>query len=49
MAEMHTDGLLVLDAQSIKVQEKGKLLIRNICMVFDAYLASSKTQFSKTI
>ncbi len=49
LAEMHADGLLVLDAHSIKVQEKGKLLIRNICMVFDAYLASSKTQFSKTI
>ncbi len=47
--EMHEDGLLILDKNSIKVMEKGKLLIRNICMVFDAYLASSKTQFSKTI
>jgi len=49
LSEMHADGLLQLDERSIKVQEKGKLLIRNICMVFDAYLASSKTQFSKTI
>lgn len=47
--EMHEDGLLVLSEHSIKVVEKGRLLIRNICMVFDAYLASSKTQFSKTI
>ena len=47
--EMHEDGLIELTEHSIKVMEKGKLLIRNICMVFDAYLASSKTQFSKTI
>ncbi len=49
LAEMHKDGLIQLDERSIKVMEKGKLLIRNICMVFDAYLASSKTKFSKTI
>ena len=49
LAEMHKDGLIQLDEHSIKVMEKGKLLIRNICMVFDAYLASSKTKFSKTI
>ena len=49
LAEMHKDGLIQLEEHSIKVMEKGKLLIRNICMVFDAYLASSKTKFSKTI
>ncbi|MDB3870138.1 oxygen-independent coproporphyrinogen III oxidase [Candidatus Thioglobus sp.] len=49
LREMHEDGLIELTEHSIKVMEKGKLLIRNICMVFDAYLASSKTQFSKTI
>ncbi len=49
LREMHEDGLIELTGHSIKVMEKGKLLIRNICMVFDAYLASSKNQFSKTI
>ena len=49
LSEMHEDGLIKLDDHSITVMEKGKLLIRNICMVFDAYLASSKTKFSKTI
>ena len=49
LAEMHDDDLIDLNTRSIKVMEKGKLLIRNICMVFDAYLSSSKTQFSKTI
>jgi oxygen-independent coproporphyrinogen-3 oxidase len=49
LGEMHKDGLIELTENSIKVMEIGKLLIRNICMVFDAYLSSSKTQFSKTI
>lgn len=49
LGEMHKDGLIELTENSIKVMERGKLLIRNICMVFDAYLSSSKTQFSKTI
>lgn len=47
--EMGADGLLQLNEDSIQVLDKGKLLIRNICMVFDAYLATSKIQFSKTI
>ena len=49
LGEMHKDGLIELTENSIKVMERGKLLIRNICMVFDAYLSSSKIQFSKTI
>lgn len=49
LGEMHKDGLIELTENSIKVMEIGKLLIRNICMVFDAYLSSSKIQFSKTI
>ncbi len=49
LGEMDADGLLALSENSIQVLDKGKLLIRNICMVFDAYLATSKTQFSKTI
>ncbi len=49
LGEMDADGLLALNENSIQVLDKGKLLIRNICMVFDAYLATSKTQFSKTI
>ncbi|TQV87652.1 oxygen-independent coproporphyrinogen III oxidase [Aliikangiella coralliicola] len=32
------DGLLVINDESIKVTNKGRLLIRNICMMFDAYL-----------
>jgi len=32
------DDLLVFDNKQIKVSNKGRLLIRNICMVFDRYL-----------
>lgn len=46
---MQTDGLLALSADGIQVQPAGRLLIRNICMVFDKYLAKKQQQFSKVI
>ncbi|MEQ1529017.1 MAG: oxygen-independent coproporphyrinogen III oxidase [Methylococcales bacterium] len=46
---MQTDGLLTLSAQGIQVLPAGRLLIRNICMVFDKYLAQKQQQFSKVI
>jgi len=47
---MQTDGLLDLNNDSIVVRPAGKLLIRNICMVFDTYLrAAHKQRFSKVI
>ncbi|MBE0469395.1 MAG: oxygen-independent coproporphyrinogen III oxidase [Methyloprofundus sp.] len=46
---MHNDGLLTLNEQGIQVLAVGRLLIRNICMVFDAYLQSNTAQFSKVI
>ena len=51
LAEMADDGLIVIDADRIRVEPKGRLLIRNICMQFDAYLNSgaSKGNFSKVI
>jgi oxygen-independent coproporphyrinogen-3 oxidase len=42
--------LLEVGAHSIVVRPVGKLLIRNICMVFDTYLrAAHKQRFSKVI
>ncbi len=35
---LEDDGLLQVDSQWITVSPKGRLLIRNICMVFDRYL-----------
>lgn len=48
---MRTDGLLDLDGKGIRVLPKGRLLIRNVCMVFDAYLAAKEgpVGFSKVI
>ncbi len=46
---MQTDGLLTLSDHGIQVQTAGRLLIRNICMVFDKYLAKKQQQFSKVI
>jgi oxygen-independent coproporphyrinogen-3 oxidase len=49
LAPMQADGLLTLSVQGIKVLPAGRLLIRNICMVFDKYLAQKQQQFSKVI
>jgi oxygen-independent coproporphyrinogen-3 oxidase len=47
---MQADGLLKLEQGRIEVQPAGKLLIRNICMVFDRYLREKQNQrFSKVI
>ena len=49
---MHEDGLLVLTDQGLQVLPAGRLLIRNICMVFDRYLRNASdapARFSKVI
>ncbi|MES2352409.1 MAG: oxygen-independent coproporphyrinogen III oxidase [Pseudomonadota bacterium] len=49
------DGLLVVDPEWITVTPRGRLLIRNICMVFDRYLGLPRAdgpqplRYSKTI
>ncbi len=47
---MIEDGLLEVDEKGIQVLPRGRLLIRNICMVFDYYLAQkSEVKFSRVI
>ena len=49
---MQSDGLLTMDQQGLRVLPRGRLLIRNICMAFDRYLAAdqdSHRRFSKVI
>jgi len=46
---MQADGLLTISTVGITVLSAGRLLIRNICMVFDRYLAKKQQQFSKVI
>jgi len=53
LAELRTmvaDGLIEMGEDRIRVLPAGRLLIRNVCMVFDRYLRDSRTQrFSKVI
>jgi oxygen-independent coproporphyrinogen-3 oxidase len=49
LMQMQEDGLLTLSVDKIQVLAAGRLLIRNICMVFDRYLAQKQQQFSKVI
>jgi len=56
LRELENDGLLVIGAHGLQVTPKGRLLIRNVCMVFDPYLALPRPdadarplRFSRTI
>lgn len=40
---MQSDGLVEMSRESIRVLPAGRLLIRNICMVFDAYLERARS------
>jgi oxygen-independent coproporphyrinogen-3 oxidase len=53
LALLEQDGLIHIDSEWLSVTPKGRLLIRNICMVFDRYLAQAQAphplRYSKTI
>jgi oxygen-independent coproporphyrinogen-3 oxidase len=51
LESMREDGLITIDGQGIAVTAAGRLLIRRICMQFDAYAkkASNQIRYSKII
>ena len=49
LAGLERDGLLTVGEDWISVTMKGRLLIRNVCMVFDRYLAGAPARHSKTV
>jgi oxygen-independent coproporphyrinogen-3 oxidase len=49
LAAMQADGLVALDTRQLAVTARGRLLIRNICKVFDHYRHATEQQFSKMI
>lgn len=51
LAPLIEDGLAVVSSRKISVTPKGRLLIRNICMCFDAYFRHQvrQRQFSRVI
>ncbi len=47
---MMRDELVQIDDSGIRVTDKGRLLVRNVCMVFDRYLGEVQTsRYSKAI
>ena len=49
LEQMQKDGLLVLSEDGLQVTQPGRLLIRNVCMVFDRYLPEAQHRFSRAI
>ncbi len=56
LARFEADGLISIEPEWLTVTPKGRLLVRNICMVFDRYLATRRNhvgpqplRYSKTI
>ena len=51
MVPLAEDGLVELDADTIRVTPRGRFLLRSIAMPFDAYLAArlAEQRFSKVI
>jgi oxygen-independent coproporphyrinogen-3 oxidase len=49
--ELQDDGLVTFDGSLLRVTPLGQLLVRNVAMLFDAYLkkAGAKKQFSRTV
>ena len=54
LAELLVDGLVTFDGKVLQVTPLGQLLVRNVAMLFDAYLKKpkadgTKPQFSRTV
>ncbi|HEX9049781.1 MAG TPA: oxygen-independent coproporphyrinogen III oxidase [Anaeromyxobacter sp.] len=49
--ELEDDGLVVFDGTLLRVTPLGQLLVRNVAMLFDAYLkkGATRAQFSRTV
>lgn len=49
LKKFEEDGLIKISAHEISVTKLGRLFLRNIGMVFDAYLKNGEGKFSKTV
>jgi oxygen-independent coproporphyrinogen-3 oxidase len=50
LEKLQKDGLLTLDQGTLHILPAGRMLVRNVCMVFDRYLRNgNKGSFSKVI
>lgn len=45
-----SDGILSIDDQGVRISEQGRLIVRNVAMVFDQYLSDeNRKRYSRTI
>lgn len=49
LQQMESDGLLTFDRWSIAVSQQGRAMLRNICLIFDAYARSDTLKLSKIL
>jgi oxygen-independent coproporphyrinogen-3 oxidase len=52
LAPHAADGLVTIEDESLSVTPRGQILLRNVAMVFDAYLARTPVdgrRFSRTL
>ncbi|MGB5818941.1 MAG: oxygen-independent coproporphyrinogen III oxidase [Saonia sp.] len=52
LGEMQEDGLLEITSNTLKILEKGRPFVRNVCMAFDLYLHKNRPEtqlFSMTV
>ncbi|ALM54224.1 oxygen-independent coproporphyrinogen III oxidase [Halomonas huangheensis] len=49
LSEMVDDGLIEISQVGIRVLPAGRLMLRNIAMAFDGYLASESVRYSRTV
>ena len=49
LKNLEADGLVHLSSTHIKVTEVGRLLVRNIAVIFDTYITQKEQKFSRAI
>jgi len=49
LEQLARDGLVTLEPEWLSVTAKGRILIRNVCMLFDRYLGAGPARHSRTI
>jgi oxygen-independent coproporphyrinogen-3 oxidase len=51
VGELEQDGLVTFDGRVLRVTPLGQILVRNVAMLFDAYIKKEggKKQFSRTV
>jgi len=49
LEEMQQDGIVIIEHDGITITETGRMMLRNVCMVFDQYLNAHTQSYSKTI